>query len=325
MKTTGTTRSQLSAWLKGHDNLWTPDQGPIEVALHLLIGNSPEEPALFTVEYSPYDSKLAPENVNERSAESLAQEITDSADEYAAEQNQIVRYCCITSAAGVTIDRKPFVFTSHPDGATTAEPDTYAEGATDRGLLHQLMRHNEINMKAALGGYEVQLEQNRRLIEAMRAEIEQLYKDRREQVRIYEDLLSERHVRDIQIRQMVSEEKRMENAADMLRPLVPVVINKMMGTKLLQTKEHPPLEMARALFSTLTPEQMKGLLATLHPSQQAVVIELTQMFYEEHDKKQKEEEERLRKAGLEDPDDSRPEPTPVDVDAKDVTPKGKAS
>lgn len=321
--------TRLTAWIKAHDAKWSPDMGPIEIHLAICHNSDPTD-SLFTVEYSPWDPKLAPENIERQSAESLAKMILEAADEHAGERQEIMRFAAMSSLAD-----KNFIFTAKPDSATEIDPDGFREEATDRGLLFQLMRHNEANLKAALATMEVQLEQYRRLVEAQRGEINMLYEDRRSGIKVYEELLSERHVRDMQVRQMENDEKRMAHAADMLKPLVGLIGTRLMGNgqaakALLNSKEHPPLEMARALFTTLDENQVKAILSAMHPSQQAATLELMTLFYKEHEEKLKEEADTKDKAngsgasgaGGTNGSGASPlgvEPMPINVEARAVT------
>jgi hypothetical protein len=313
-------RPRIVAWIKGHDQHWDPTHGSIEIQTSISEGGEPAE-RVFVLDYTPWNPKLAPETSIERSAESLANEIVEAAEEHANERREVTRYVC---TGDKDYSPKGIVFTVHPSSASQIDPDGIVEGASERGMQQQHMRLLEASYKLTLGNAEIQLENLRRIIQEQRKEIQDLYHDRRESMKLYEELLSERHVRDMQIRQIENEEKRMSDVRDMIAPLAPLVANKLLGATILKSKEYPPLEMARQLFATMNEEQMKSWLATLHPSQQAVALELMKLFYKEHQEKMEAEkakrEAREQELNGHGGPSTASSPTEVNVEAKDVTP-----
>jgi hypothetical protein len=284
-------RARMVAWIKGHDASYKPGSGPFSISLvQWMDGPSG---SLTTLEYYPYiPNELGGtgENRNKESAEKLAGEFFEIAQDDTEKSGMITRYALTSDG------RIEFHFVPSPDKMRRVDEQMFDEAATDRGAHFQQMRHNEAILRLALTHAEAQAEQSRRVIDAQRAEIEQLYKDRREQVKTYEELLSIRHERDMEIRQMEAEDKRMARAGDMIAPMVPLLLNKAMGAKLLPETVAPQFEVLRNAVAGVSREQFYKMLEILEPAQRVVFIELFKMV--EDDRQAREDAEKKAANGV---------------------------
>jgi hypothetical protein len=95
-------------------------------------------------------------------------------------------------------------------------------------------------------------EEVRRLREAL----EQRDRASLESLKIFEDLLTMQHVRDMEIRRMQKEEERMDKIGEMIKPVFGVAMNRMLGSKVLAEKSSGPLELVRTFMGSLNNEQL---------------------------------------------------------------------
>jgi hypothetical protein len=283
-------RARMVAWIKNHDAEYKPELGPIAISLVTWM-DGPSE-SLLTVEYYPYipnDLGGTGENRGKDSAEKLAGELFSYAEEDTETRGMISRYALMSEGS------TEFHFIPSTTKTHRVDEQQFDEAATDRGERFQQMRHNEAILRLALAHAEAQAEQSRRVIDAQREEIDQLYKDRREQMKVYEELLSARHERDMEIKQMEAEDRRMARAGDMLAPMVPLLMNKAMGAKLLPENVAPQFEVLRNAVAGISREQFYKMLEILEPPQRVVFIELFKMI--EDDRQAREEAEKKRANG----------------------------
>ena len=107
------------------------------------------------------------------------------------------------------------------------------ELATQKGLLSQLMRHQEKTMKVGLGGSAKLQETLMRMCESKDRRITELEERTVELAKTYEELLSGKHARDLEYRKLDNDERRKEQVAGILMQSVPLLLNKFMTGRAL--------------------------------------------------------------------------------------------
>lgn len=153
-------------------------------------------------------------------------------------------------------------------GAMLSEP------ANEAGLLAQLMRHNETNLKTTFGlqglMFQAQTEELRRMREQLAVHDER----RVELFSLVESMTTEKARRELEERKAEHNQQLKEKALNSLLPLLTIAADSIMG------KVHPEgamltaANMAKDLFGTLKQPQIIEMLKHLEPEQSAQVIRL---------------------------------------------------
>lgn len=159
-----------------------------------------------------------------------------------------------------------------------------SEPANEAGLLAQLMRHNETNLRTTfqIQGlmFTSQAEENRRLREQV-----QQYEERRIEVwNLMEGLTTQKAQRELEERKAEHSQKLKEKALDSLLPLVSIASDLVMGKVHPEGQALTAANIARDLFGTLKQEQLVNMLAHLEPEQSAQVIRLYRVLAAQSEK-----------------------------------------
>jgi hypothetical protein len=150
-----------------------------------------------------------------------------------------------------------------------------SEGANAQGLVSQLMRHNEIMMRANIGSMGTILNVQNRMLARLGDLCENLMGSKYEALELKEEVISQKHERDIEVRMLTGKENLQNQAIEGIKMLIPVVMNKIAGKQIIAATD-PTSLMIKGLAESLTPEQFQALLRILRPEQQAVLIEMVQ-------------------------------------------------
>jgi hypothetical protein len=105
------------------------------------------------------------------------------------------------------------------------------EAASRKGLLTQLMRHQEKVMKVGLGGAAKAQDTLAKQLDTANKRNQELEARYMENVKTYEELLSGRHLRDLELRKLDNSERRNEQVAGMLLQGMPLLLNKFLAPK----------------------------------------------------------------------------------------------
>ena len=112
-----------------------------------------------------------------------------------------------------------------------------------------------------------------RTISRQNEHIEKLLADRRETFEITEDLKSQKHERELMSLETENREKRYADMFEKASLLLPAVVNRVSGKKLLPETVSPMQDMLKGLAESLTPEQLTKIMPTLKPEQQIALLE----------------------------------------------------
>ena len=149
------------------------------------------------------------------------------------------------------------------------------------------MRHQEKTMKVGLGGSDKVMAHMTRMLDTAHKRIAELEAQYMNNAKTYEELLSGKHMRDLDLRKLDNEERRKEQVAGILMQGVPLLLNKMLSGKPMGgggggggggagggpapgmpdpgkpfTEEVTPLEhMLEGFLQTFTPEQLQDIMA----------------------------------------------------------------
>lgn len=105
-----------------------------------------------------------------------------------------------------------------------------------KGLMRQLMRHQETIMKIATTSQRNLMEMTNNIVAEKRREVEDRNKRMEtleaqfmNNAKAYEDLINGRHMRDLELRKLENSERRKDQVGSMLMQGVPILVSKFMG------------------------------------------------------------------------------------------------
>jgi len=156
--------------------------------------------------------------------------------------------------------------------------DLDSEAANPRGVLSQLMRHNEAIMRTSVLGQQDTLRALGRMNEKLVSRLEILESKHFETVVMYEELISQKHQREIEVMQAEASERRKDEMLSNLRLLVPIAINKLAGENVMKIPDTPETLQLRTFVESLDADQLQQILSSLNPAQQVSVMTMVQKF-----------------------------------------------
>jgi len=190
---------------------------------------------------------------------------------------KLQRYVLFALEAGKK-DGPRFAFRLRGEGDEDGEDGE--EPATEKGLLSQLMRHNEalarmntMMMGSAMGAMASRLTASEKHVENL---LEQRFKD----MRALEEAQSLQHDRDMQALITSGQEERKSELFKKLEMILPLVVNKIAGRNLLPAG--PESNVFDALANSLTGDQLSQIAQFLTQEQQVLLLSLLKAAREKH-------------------------------------------
>lgn len=217
--------------------------------------------------------------------ESAANELVNSAMEDADSLNRgVQRYVCMAfhdQRPGESQGRCILVLSG---GKESFRSDSSAEmGVGDvgdsetpdaRGLMAQHMRFTEAMQKqnafATGAALRTLVEQNQFLSKNLR----ELMEKNLQTYAMLEHTLSQQAERDLAAKKQAVVIRGVEDLADKLKILLPHMVNKAVGRKLLPTKSSPGEQELASLVETIRPDQIDALNKTLNPDQMMALLSI---------------------------------------------------
>lgn len=149
------------------------------------------------------------------------------------------------------------------------------EPANEKGLLAQMMRHNEAMMRMMTMGNSAIIQNLSRQLDDSNRHTERLIAQRQEGFQALEEAKSQQHEREIQLLTVGNQEERKSMATNKLvskiEMLFPILFNKLAGQKMLTTEEHSVLG---SFVESLSPEQLQRIAQQLSPEQQVSLLNM---------------------------------------------------
>jgi hypothetical protein len=153
--------------------------------------------------------------------------------------------------------------------------DDEDEGALERmqkaNLMGLLMRHTHASAQLALGHTVDIVRHYKEESERKDARIRELEERHEKVLAMYEELLSMKHERELEMLRAQNTEKRKDHMLDKIDMLVPIAMSKM-----IPASKTPALgeELMRQLLKSLSREQLAQLVSHLSPEQAALIHEI---------------------------------------------------
>ncbi len=161
------------------------------------------------------------------------------------------------------------------------------EGPTERGIVQQLMRHNEANARVMTMGMAEVVRQQNRMIERLANQNDSLMDKHFNVLELHEKMMMAESTREIEKMRVTSEISRTDQMTEKFLALAPAVVNRLGGKKMLPEKATPAEMMVMSFVQSLKPDQMEAILSKLDPQQQVLVLELIQTQHMRADEEKK--------------------------------------
>lgn len=163
--------------------------------------------------------------------------------------------------------------------------DDIEETPSKKGLMSQLMRHQEKVIKMAVGSVKSVMDMQAKAIREKDERITNLESRQFEAIRLTEELVSGKHARDIELRRIEKKEKRTDEITGMVLQGAPMLLQMISGSgkeaSPAAQMQPPPgtsrIEMlVEGLIGSLTPEQFSkiGQAGIFEPEQIMALVEV---------------------------------------------------
>lgn len=131
------------------------------------------------------------------------------------------------------------------------DDNALSEPANQDGLLAQLMRHTETLHRQSAGTYGVMFGHLTRIIDRQSEQIEKLTTEKANTAENVEALISRKHERDLETKQVEVQMARRGEIFDKIMTLLPVAVNKLTGKELVRQND--------TLFEITTSEFLQSM------------------------------------------------------------------
>lgn len=172
-------------------------------------------------------------------------------------------------------------FTFRMEGGENEDEFGLSEPATKQGFLGQVMRHNEGYAKANMFATNQVIGMLSRTVNQLAEHNEKLMVERRRSYETQEELLSLKHERDLMSIEAETKAKHMQALFDKGNILLPALVNRISGKKILPEETGPMTDMLKSFAETLDPQQLAYIMKGLRPEQQIAMIEFLQATQKE--------------------------------------------
>ncbi len=115
-----------------------------------------------------------------------------------------------------------------------------------------------------------------RMLESANQTNEKLLRERSEMFESLENAKSLEHERNASLLLTSGEQERKDKAFDKLMGLLPVVVNRIVGAKVMPGGDDPMMMMLEPLISSMSQEQFQAIAGNLTGEQQLIFFELLQ-------------------------------------------------
>lgn len=160
------------------------------------------------------------------------------------------------------------------------EREGISEPPTEKGILAQLMRHNEINSKNSLVSMGYILTTFQKEIQQQREQNRIFLNQQIDMTILVQEVLNDASKRRIDEKQAEIQVSMIEGVFDHLKIGLPILINRLAGKEVFPAKMDRELYMMATLFEGLAPEQQAELTGMLRPEQLSILAELLGMYEE---------------------------------------------
>ena len=176
------------------------------------------------------------------------------------------------------------IFRAAADEDSDPEAGGLSEPPTEKGLVSQLMRHNEITSKNSLVamGYIIQTFQKE--VEQQRSMNKHLLEQQIETAMLIQEVTNDAHDRRIKEKKAEIEMSVIEGAFEHLKVILPIIANKLAGKEVVPGPMPKEIYLLASLLENLSPQQQTLLRDMLSPQQTSILAELLGSYEEKKSK-----------------------------------------
>jgi hypothetical protein len=221
----------------------------------------------------------------------LATAIYERALEDATQQRGAVQYGLFAYAEGQKsyVDR---TFLNVESGPAKDKPSTAIatldasleddERAQRAGVVGLLMKHTHASVQLSLGSTVDIVRHYKEESERKDTRIRELEERQTAVLRMYEELLSAKHERELEMLKAQNSEKRKDHMLEKLDMVIPIAM-----AKVMPASKTPALgeELMRQLLKSLSREQLAAVVSHLSPEQGAIIHEIYIAYCEREEKR----------------------------------------
>ena len=166
------------------------------------------------------------------------------------------------------------IFRVSADEDFDPESGGVSEPPTEKGILSQLMRHNEINSKNSLVamGYIIQTFQKE--IDQQRQMNQKFLEQQIDTSMFIQEVMNDAHKRRQEERESELKMSMMEGAFEHIKVLMPIIANKLAGRQIVPENMPPEFGLLASLLENLSDQRQTVLRDMLNPSQLTTLAEL---------------------------------------------------
>jgi len=255
-------RHRVARWMQG---LWADgvEATPDKLALrHVAVSDRQNDVATFVVSAKPTDDQ-----------EGLLSRIEEALENDADGLGGVQKYVLLALREGRPLSRLPLRVASTMDDANNGEP-LESEPANGKGLLGQLMRHNEVQSRMFAMSMGQVVSTMQRTIARLQETVENADERRLAAVDVAEKMLTREHERAA-LTQMV-EDNRVAKAVtfDTVKSVMPFVMHYLRKSAGMPVETTPTAALVSQLAASLKPEQLAGLEKVLTDEQMEIIAQI---------------------------------------------------
>lgn len=207
-------------------------------------------------------------------------EISDAAQRDADDVGGIQKYAIYAYYLGNKnyVPRKIFRVAAQEE--VEREREGTSEPATEKGLMSQLMRHNEVNMKNSMVSMGYILNTFQREIQQQRDQNKIFLNQQVEMTLLVQEVLDNSSKRRIEEKRAEMQSSMLEGVFEHLKIGLPILFNRLAGRDVFPAKMERELYMMASLFEGLSQEQQAEISNMLRPEQLSLLAEILGMYEE---------------------------------------------
>lgn len=212
------------------------------------------------------------------SPDDLATEVNDLCEENAEAVGGLVRFRLYAYAGqgnqaciGATLLKIFKPLESDIDNESGGQSIT-GEDATPKGLITQMMRHNEQMFRMYSEGINVTQTKLQNENEDIRSKLDVVLGKVLTLVQVTENAMSQAHLRNLATEDAQAKRAIINKGGDLIMQYLPMFAMKYMGGAYPAGQPNPELDMLRAFFKSVRPEQLFGMLPIFDEDQKGVII-----------------------------------------------------
>ena len=272
----GLIENQIKNWVRQHVCQVDPEHGKCKkvVIRHLNIDKKPQ------ADVHTINIASDPAFEGTEIADKIISEISDHAQQDANDMKSGVQtyglYAYYTKSINY-VPRKVFRVPAEEDFEPDGGP---SEPPTEKGILQQLMRHNEINSKNSLVAMGYIMQTFQKEINEQRSMNKTFMSQQVDTMLLLQETMNDHHKRRTDEKKSEMEMTVYEGIFEHLKIILPIVANKLAGKEIFPAKMERELYVLASFLENLDPKQQTALRDMLSPQQLTMLAELLGMYEE---------------------------------------------